>query len=438
MLHTLLFATTYSYILLFSLFGKPIFENKSEQEKRTTASLPENNQYGVNLNLYDVREESIEKNESLAEILLRHNVASGKINLLQKKSKGIFNFNKIRSGNNYLVLGKESINGFIPKKFIYQEDRINYIVFNLDGSLNLVKGSHKIDKRMREVGGSIKGSLYETFDRFDINPALAVYLSEIFSCTVDFYKIHEGDRFKIVFEEQFVNGESVGVGQISSAMFSSNGKDFYAFRFEKDNKVGYYDEEGNSMRKQFLKSPVKFARISSRFSKSRLHPVTKVRKAHLGTDYAAAHGTPILATADGIIEEACKGRFNGNYVKIRHNGHYKTQYLHMSRIGKGMRRGKKVQQGQVIGYVGSTGLATGPHVCYRFWKDGKQVDPHKQTLKFSEPINARYKAEFASNLNLQKKKLDKLACNPAPEYKTEKIKIDKKLFVANYMFKKHF
>jgi murein DD-endopeptidase MepM/ murein hydrolase activator NlpD len=438
MINTILIVATYSYILLFSLFGKNIFESKKDVEKRTIANQIANIQYGINLNNFTVREETIEKNESLAQILLRHNVSDQKINLLQKNSKGIFNFNKIKAGNDYLVLGKNQKSGFVPQKFIYKENKIDYIVFNLEESLSISRESHKVDKRVREVGGEIKGSLYETFDLFDINPALAVYLSEIFSCTVDFYKIHEGDRFKIVFEEQFVNGESVGIGQISSAMFSSNGKDFFAFRFEKNGKVGFYDEEGNSMRKQFLKSPVKFARISSRFSKSRLHPVTKIRKAHLGTDYAAAHGTPILATADGIVEEACRGRFNGNYVKIRHNGHYKTQYLHMSRIGKGMKRGVRVMQGQVIGYVGSTGLATGPHVCYRFWKDGKQVDPNRQSLKFSEPINSKFKSEFSSIMSFQKKKLDQLACNPAPDNKPAKVKLDNKFFAASAFFKRHF
>ena len=184
---------------------------------------------------------------------------------------------------------------------------------------------------------------------------------------------------------------------------------------------------------------MKFGRVSSRFSKRRFHPVTKIWKAHLGTDYAASHGTPIIATADGIVEEAKYGQFNGNYVKIRHNGKYKTQYLHMSRIGKGIRRGSRVSQGQTIGYVGSTGLATGPHVCYRFWKDGQQVDPRKQQLKYSEPIHSKYKSQFFSSIKDDKSKLDNMAYNADPEKFQQKKLIDKKYFAAaTKIFERHF
>ncbi|MBL0308540.1 MAG: M23 family metallopeptidase [Bacteroidetes bacterium] len=160
------------------------------------------------------------------------------------------------------------------------------------------------------------------------------------------------------------------------------------------------------MKKQFLKAPVKFSRISSKFSMKRFHPVTKAWKAHLGTDYAAPYGTPIFATADGVIEDACFKVYNGNYVKIRHNGKFKTQYLHMSKIAKGVRSGARVKQGEVIGYVGSTGLATGPHVCYRFWKDGAQVDPLKQKLTYSDPLPSKYKSNYLSKINPMKSRLD--------------------------------
>jgi murein DD-endopeptidase MepM/ murein hydrolase activator NlpD len=163
------------------------------------------------------------------------------------------------------------------------------------------------------------------------------------------------------------------------------------------------------MKRMFLKAPVKFSRISSRFNLKRFHPVTKSVKAHLGTDYAAPYGTPILATADGVVEDARFKQYNGNYVKIRHSGQYKTQYLHMSKIAKGIRPGSRVKQGDVIGYVGSTGLATGPHVCYRFWKDGKQVDPLKQKLTFEEPLPAKYKTAFLATTQRTKTSLDEIS-----------------------------
>jgi murein DD-endopeptidase MepM/ murein hydrolase activator NlpD len=191
-------------------------------------------------------------------------------------------------------------------------------------------------------------------------------------------------------------------------VFNSGGSDNYAFYYEKDgtHEGDYYDDKASSMKKQFLKSPVKFSRISSSYTKRRFHPVTKVWKAHLGTDYAAAYGTPILATADGIVEDARFKVYNGNYVKIRHNGQYKTQYLHMSKIAKGIRSGVRVKQGDVIGYVGSTGLATGPHVCYRFWKDGKQVDPRHQKLTMAEPLPSKYKPDYLAKIKPVKAQLD--------------------------------
>jgi murein DD-endopeptidase MepM/ murein hydrolase activator NlpD len=235
-------------------------------------------------------------------------------------------------------------------------------------------------------------------------------MADIFSCAIDFYRLQKGDYFKIIYDEDFVEGESVGVGEIQACIFNSGGKDNYAFYYEKDkaHEGEYYDERGESMKRQFLKAPLKFFRISSKFAGRRFHPVTKVWKAHLGTDYAAAYGTPIMATADGIVEDAQFKVYNGNYVKIRHNGQYKTQYLHMSKIAKGVKRGSRVSQGQVIGYVGSTGLATGPHVCYRFWKDGQQVDPFKQKGAISEPLPAKYKNQYLNQIASLKSALDRI------------------------------
>ncbi len=438
MIRILLFTTSLN-LLLFSFLGIKIFEgNTNNPISRQTVATP-NIKYGINLNQYLVKEETVQKNESFAQIMMKHHVSEQTVNALMKQSKGKFNFHLIKAGNNYIVLGKKNKKSFTPTKIIYELNNIEYVVLNVDKQLSVITAKQQIEKKHREVAGVIRGSLYETFDNLDINPALAIRLSEIFACTIDFYKIHEGDKFKIIFDEERVNGESIGIGEISSALFNSNSKDYYAFYFEKDNKKGYYDEDGNSMRKQFLKSPVKFGRVSSRFSKRRFHPVTKIWKAHLGTDYAASHGTPIIATADGIVEEAKYGQFNGNYVKIRHNGKYKTQYLHMSRIGKGIRRGSRVSQGQTIGYVGSTGLATGPHVCYRFWKDGQQVDPRKQQLKYSEPIHSKYKSQFFSSIKDDKSKLDNMAYNADPEKFQQKKLIDKKYFAAaTKIFERHF
>jgi murein DD-endopeptidase MepM/ murein hydrolase activator NlpD len=232
----------------------------------------------------------------------------------------------------------------------------------------------------------INSSLSLSLDKQGYNPALAITLSEVYAWSIDFYHIQKGDRFKVIYEETMVDGESIGIKRIKAAYFEHFKKPYYAIQFSQDNHSGYYDQENRGLRRQFLKAPVKFSRISSRFTMKRYHPVQKRNKPHLGTDYAAPKGTPIYSTANGKITHAKYSKYNGNYVKVRHNGTYTTQYLHMSKIKKGIRPGVRVNQGDVIGFVGSTGLATGPHVCYRFWKNGKQVDPYRQKLPKAEPI----------------------------------------------------
>ena len=364
--------------------------------------------YGMVVNDFKMLSHIVQPNELFSEIFSQYNVTAGAINYFVSKSGEVFNLKKIKAGNRFTVLCEKNDSMLVPKKLVYEESKVNYVVFNLDDSLYMYRGQNSVERKHREVSGVIHSSLYETLEENNIDPSLAVRMSEIFAWSVDFYKIQNGDKFKVIYDEDMVGGKSVAIGEISAIVFNSGGKDNYAFYYAKDktHEGDYYDENGNTMHKQFLKSPVKFSRISSRFTMKRFHPVTKIWKAHLGTDYAAAYGTPILATADGTIEEAQFKVFNGNYVKIRHNGEYKTQYLHMSKIGKGIHRGAHVKQGEVIGYVGSTGLATGPHVCYRFWKDGSQVDPLKQKLTFADPMPAKYKNDFIAKTKIVRNSLN--------------------------------
>jgi murein DD-endopeptidase MepM/ murein hydrolase activator NlpD len=364
--------------------------------------------YGLDISDFIIENHVIKQNELFSDILTEYKVGFNTINFLANQSKDIFNIRKMRVGNNCALLCQKTDSGLVAKKMIYEESKVDYVVFNLDDSLYIYRAQNNIERKRMEVSGIIRSSLYETLDENDLNPALAVRMADIFAWSVDFYKIQQGDKFKIIFDQDFVNGKSINVGEIQAIVFNNGGKDFYAFYYEKDkeHEGDYYDEQGNSMKKMFLKAPVKFSRISSGYSLNRFHPVTKEWKAHLGTDYAAPYGTPILATADGVIEEAQFKIFNGNYVKIRHNGEYKTQYLHMSKIGKGIRPGVRVKQGSIIGYVGSTGLATGPHVCYRFWKDGSQVDPLKQKLTFAEPLPAKYRSNYLAQIKSVRDTLD--------------------------------
>lgn len=390
--------------------------NSANNETETASTSSEGSvkpiiKYGLDITGYIVKEHTIKRNEIFTEILGKYNVAYSTVHMLLDGSREIFNIRKLQAGKNCTLLCEKTDSGLVAKKMVYEENAVDYVVFNLDDSAYIYRAQNDVERRTREVSGIINGSLYETLEQNDMNPALAVRMADIFAWSVDFYKIQKGDKFKVIYDEDYVDGVSTGIGEIHAIVFNNAGRDNYAFYYEKDasHEGDYYDEEGNSMKKMFLKSPVKFSRISSRFNLKRFHPVTKVVKAHLGTDYAAPYGTPILATADGVVEEAQFKAYNGNYVKIRHNGQYKTQYLHMSKIGKGISRGARVKQGDVIGYVGSTGLATGPHVCYRFWKDGKQVDPFGQKQMFAEPLAAQYKSDYMAKLKKTKATLDAIS-----------------------------
>lgn len=403
-------------------------EEDSERANTTAQSVVKPMiKYGLDISSFIVKEHTIKRNELFSDILGKYNVAYGTINMLVDGSREIFNLRKLQAGKSCTVLCEETDSGLVARKLVYEENPVDFVVFNLEDSAYIYRAQNEVVRQTREVSGVINGSLYETLEANDINPALAVRMADIFAWSVDFYKIQKGDKFKVIYDEDVVDGVSTGIGDIHAIVFNNGGKDNYAFYYKKDkNGAGdYYDEEGNSMKKMFLKSPVKFSRISSRFNLKRFHPVTKSVKAHLGTDYAAPYGTPILATADGVIEEARFKAYNGNYVKVRHNGQYKTQYLHMSKIAKGMRPGARVKQGDVIGYVGSTGLATGPHVCYRFWKDGKQVDPFKQKQMFAEPLAPQYKGDYMAKLKKTRATLDGIDYNKSNIAVQKQERLDK-------------
>ena len=311
-----------------------------------------------------------------------------------KASKGVFQFNKVRAGRNYTVIcDQDSIQ--TAQFLIYESSPIDYIVFDVRDTIKVYKEQKEVEIRLREASGQIKSSLWNALIDNDLSPALVMELSSIYAWTIDFFRIQKDDHFRVFYEEKFVEDEFIGIGRIHATVFNHANQDFYAFYFEEQENFGdYFDEEGAALRKAFLRAPLNYSRISSSYSKRRRHPVTGRVKAHLGTDYAAPKGTPILSTANGTVIAATFTRNNGNYVKIRHNSTYTTQYLHMSKIKSGIRKGTFVKQGEVIGFVGSTGLATGPHVCYRFWKNGVQVDPYKQKLPPSKPVKKENRAAY--------------------------------------------
>jgi len=362
---------------------------KIEVEKEPTI------EYGIVTDSFNVIKGVIKPGQVLGEILYFNHINHQKIDLIVKKSKGVFDVKKAKAGQPYTVLCSRDSNE-IAQWFIYEESFTDYVIFDLRDKINVYRGAKEVEIRMRVASGEITSSLWNAIIENKMSPALVMELSNIYAWTIDFFRIQKGDKFKVYYEERFVEDEFIGIGRIYAANFTHQSEDFYSFYFkeEGENYGDYFDEESKTLRKAFLRAPLNFSRISSKYSKRRKHPVTGRIKAHLGTDYAAPTGTPILSTANGRVVEARYKRNNGNYVKIRHNNTYTTQYLHMSKIKSGISPGVHVKQGDVIGYVGSTGLATGPHVCYRFWKNGIQVDPYKQKLPPSEPMREESKSAF--------------------------------------------
>jgi murein DD-endopeptidase MepM/ murein hydrolase activator NlpD len=233
-------------------------------------------------------------------------------------------------------------------------------------------------------------------------------MADIFAWQIDFFSITNADRFKIIFEEIMIDSTSIGIGKIKSALFRHNDENFYAIRYKQDGVEEYFDERGNCLRKMFLKAPLKFSRISSRFTRSRYHPILKIYRPHLAIDYVAPKGTPVHTIADGIIISAGYSGGAGNTVKIRHNNSYISGYNHLSRYAKGIRSGRRVRQGEVIGYVGSTGLSTGPHLDFRIWKNGSNINPLSIKAPSAKSVDKKHIDEFNVIRNLMVYKLNKI------------------------------
>lgn len=349
--------------------------------------------YGINVDSLTVSEMVIKKNQTLADLLLPSNVSYDVIHKVAAKSKDVFDIRKFRTGHKYTLLSsKDSLR--TAAYLIYKRNPVDYVVYQLTDSIAVWKGQKEVTVQEKSITGVINSSLYQTMVDNGATPLLANTLSDVYAWQIDFFHIQKGDKFKVVFEEKYADGEFVGVGKVKAGYFHHAGEDYYAFLYNSGGVEEYFDEKGNSLRKAFLKAPLKYSRISSRFNRRRFHPVLKRVKAHLGTDYAAPKGTPIYAVGDGVVIAKGYTRGNGNYVKIRHNATYTTQYLHMSKFAKGIKQGMAVKQGEEIGYVGSTGLATGPHLCFRFWKNGKQEDWLREKMPASAPIADSLRNEY--------------------------------------------
>ena len=385
-------------------------EKKEVQKKVEEKIITE---FGYTLNNYNVKKSKVKNGDSFGSILERNNLYYPQIYNIVQKVKKVYDIRKINIGKPYTILSsKDSLK--TPLVFIYQPNKIDYVVVSLTDSLWAEKKSKAVKIKEFEAEGIITCSLSETMEKQKLSPLLSNELSEIYAWTIDFFRLEKGDNFKIIYSAKYIDDSIyVGLNRIHSAFFEHRGKPFYAIEFETDPKRGiveYFDENGKNLRRAFLRSPVQFSRVSSRYNLKRRIAYYGYRiRPHKGTDFAAAVGTPIRATASGTVTKSSYTRSNGNYVKIKHNGTYSTQYLHMDK--RGVKVGQFVKQGDYIGTVGMTGNTSGPHVCYRFWKNGRQVDPLKQKLPEAKPISKELKERYMVHMDPIKKQLDAIKSN---------------------------
>jgi murein DD-endopeptidase MepM/ murein hydrolase activator NlpD len=400
------------FIVIIALFS--LVSCKKTEEivpEKVIKLVPKKSEFGFVLADFNIVNDTIERGDTFGTLLEEQNIGDRQVYDIIAKVRDSFDVRTIRINRPFTLLRSKDKKHNL-EVFIYQPDNLSYYVVDFrDTAVTVFKKTKPITIKRRTIGGVLKESLSETLGNAKIEGVLASKIAKIYAYSIDFMKLKKGDRFAITFTERFINDSIYdGVEELEASFFEYRGKIIYAFPFAQNpnsDKVEYYDEQGKTLKNFFLKSPIKFSRISSRFSSSRFHPVQHRWKAHKGTDYAAPRGTPITVTAGGVVEQSGFTAGNGNFVKVKHNGTYSTQYLHMSKIL--VRRGQRVTQGQVIGLVGSTGLATGPHVCYRFWKNGKQVDALRLKLPTGEPMTGNNKSRFLAQIMPLKFELDSIA-----------------------------
>ena len=366
--------------------------------------------YGYNIDQYIFEEKKIKSGDTFGDILEGVGIDYPEIYEALQKTKGDVNFKKLQIGKPYtLIFSKDTLRSL--KAFVYHPSVEGYSFIQLKDSVfgeTVVKP--KSYKEM-EASGVIDNSLYLTLEEQNMNPLLTYYLSDIYAWTIDFFRLEKGDRFKVIYTESFVDDTiSVGISRIKAAYFLHRGNEQYAFEYETDSIKGiveYLDQDAKNLRRAFLQSPIKFGRVSSRYNlRRRIAYYGNRIRPHKGTDFAAPIGTPILSTANGVIVKSSYTRANGRYVTVKHNNTYSTQYLHMQKSN--VRVGQQVEQGDVIGWVGMTGNTSGPHVCYRFWKNGLQVDPFKQKLPEAKPVSESLKKQYFRDISLVRSQLDSI------------------------------
>lgn len=370
--------------------------------------------YGFDRSKFDIYEGKVEEGQTLSHILEGY-TSQVNINRIAAETKPTYDFRHMKVDDKYAIFSQSDSLGHHLRHFVFEMDKTNMVHVSLgaDGAVSVRTEAKEVTYKRRKVSGTISSSLWNCLVENNIPPALAVEIEDIYGWSVDFFALHEGDTFTTIFDEKYIDGERDGIGTVWGSKFTHAGKDYYAIPFVQEGKLSYWDENGKSMRKQFLKAPLKFTRISSKFSNSRMHPILKIRRPHHGVDYAAPKGTPVVAIADGTVTaKYWDSKGGGNVLKLKHTNGYTSSYLHLSGYAKGIYVGKRVSQGEKICYVGSTGHSTGPHLDFRVYKNGKPIDPLKIPSNPVEPIK---KANQEAFNNIKAKVVAELSGEVAPE-----------------------
>ncbi|HUH29441.1 M23 family metallopeptidase [Gelidibacter sp.] len=398
------------------LLGLVVWSCKDDVEKNNPEPFQayiapvELREFGFNLNDYIVKRDTIRSGDSFGTILQRNNLGYPKIYQIAESAKDSYDIRKLQIGRPYtLLMSKDSLQ--TPQCFIYQENNIDYVVIHFADSIVTYKEKKPVTIVTKEASGEINNNLSVTMDSQGLPQALIGEMADIYAWTINFWKLQKGDKFKIIYRQRYIEDSIyAGLEGIDAAYFQHKGEDFYAFKFQTDSvtkSADFFDEKAKSLKRAFLKAPVQFSRISSRYNLNRrIAYYGYALRPHKGTDFAAPIGTPILATANGTVTESTQKGGNGKYVKIKHSDTYSTQYLHMR--NQAVKKGQYVKQGDVIGYVGMTGNTGGPHVCYRFWKNGQQVDPFKEKLPTAESIPNHLVLEYKDYIIPLRERLDKI------------------------------
>lgn len=368
--------------------------------------LPALDKHGFEIGEYSIEEKRIKRNENLHLILSKNGVSPEMIYQIQREAVGVVDLRKMIPGQKfYLYKPGEAAAGFV-----WYQSPVDFVTMKWTGEkIEINRDAVELTAKEKSFSGSIKTSLYDAINDGGASRLLGQSIADVYAWEIDFFSLRKGDSFKVIYDELYAGDELYGAGRVKAAQFTHRGIEYKAYYFENDEVSGFYDENGNSIEKALLKAPFKYSqRVSSGFSHNRLHPILNQRRPHYGVDYAARPGTPILAVGDGTVTEAQYRGGNGNIVQIRHNSTYKTAYLHMQRFADGIKPGVRVKQGQVIGYVGSSGLATGPHLCYRLYKNSQPVNSLNLQLPSSDALEDIHLGEFMRMKETMDKKLEEI------------------------------